>query len=62
MGPVSRSIDIYSFYYSDINLFLIMPAVNYVIYACSSSRKTPGVITVQELHTGEKHCCSYYSR
>ena len=29
-----------------------MLAVNYVIYGCSSSRKTTGVITVQELHTG----------
>ena len=26
-----------------------MPAVNYVIYGCSSSRETPGVITIQEL-------------
>ena len=31
-----------------------MPAVNYVIYRCSSSRTTPGFTTVQELHTGGK--------
>ena len=31
-----------------------MPVVNYVIYACSSSRTTPGVNTIQELHTGGK--------
>ena len=33
---------------------LIAPAVNYVIYGGSSSRTTPGVITVQGLHTGGK--------
>ena len=31
-----------------------MPALNYVIYGCSSSRTTQGVITIQELHTGGK--------
>ena len=31
-----------------------MPAVNYVIYGCSSSRISPGVITIQDLHTGGK--------
>ena len=31
-----------------------MIAVNYVIYACSSSRTAPGVIAIQELHTGVK--------
>ena len=31
-----------------------MPAVNYAIYGCSSSRTTPGVITIQDLHTGGK--------
>ena len=31
-----------------------MPAVNYVIYGCSSSRTTAGVVTVQEFHTGGK--------
>ena len=31
-----------------------MPAVNYVIYGCSSSRTTPGVITIQKIHTGGK--------
>ena len=31
-----------------------MPAVNYVIYGCSSSRTTPGVITIKELHSGGK--------
>ena len=33
---------------------LIMPPVNYVIYGCSSWRATPGVITIQVLHTGGK--------
>ena len=37
-----------------------MPAVNYVIYGCSSSRTTPGVITIQELHTGGKKPNSVY--
>ena len=27
-----------------------MPAVNYVIYGCSSSITTPGLITIQELY------------
>ena len=31
-----------------------MPAVKYVIYGCSSLRRTPGVISIQELHTGGK--------
>ena len=31
-----------------------MPVVNYVIYGCSSSTANPGVITIQELHTGGK--------
>ena len=31
-----------------------MPAVNYVIYGFSSLRITPGVITIEELHTGGK--------
>ena len=31
-----------------------MPAVNYVIDGCSSSRTTPGVITMQDLDTGGK--------
>ena len=31
-----------------------MPAVNYVIYGCSSSRTTLGVINIQELHNGGK--------
>ena len=31
-----------------------MPAVNYVIYGCSSSRTTPGVTTIHEPHTGGK--------
>ena len=38
-----------------------MAAVNYVIYGCTSSRTTPSVITIQDLHTGGKNCCSYYS-
>ena len=33
---------------------LIMSAVNYLIYGCSSSRTTPAVTTIQELHTGGK--------
>ena len=37
-----------------ICLWLIMPTINYVIYGCSSSRKTSGVITIQEVHTGGK--------
>ena len=31
-----------------------MPAVNNVVYGCSSSRITPGVMTIQELHNGGK--------
>ena len=31
-----------------------MPAVNYVIYGCSSSKTTSGVITIQELPTERK--------
>ena len=31
-----------------------MPAVGYVIYGCSYLRTTPGVINIQELHTGGK--------
>ena len=31
-----------------------MAAVNYVIYGCSCSGTTPGVITIHELHTGGK--------
>ena len=31
-----------------------MPAVNYVVYGCSSLRTTPRVATIQELHTGGK--------
>ena len=31
-----------------------MPAVNYVIYGCSSLRTTPGFVTIQVLHTGRK--------
>ena len=26
----------------------MMPGVNYVIYGCSSARKTPGVLTMEE--------------
>ena len=37
-----------------ICFFLNMPAVNYVIYVCSSSRTTPGVIIIQKLHNGGK--------
>ena len=32
-----------------------MPAINYVIHGCSSSRTSPGAITTQGLHTGEKN-------
>ena len=32
-----------------------MPTVNYVLYGCSSSRTTPGVIIIQELLTGEQN-------
>ena len=31
-----------------------MPAVNYVIHSCSSSREIPGVITIQEYYTDGK--------
>ena len=34
---------------------LIIPAGNYAIYGCSSSRTTSGVISIQELHTGGKY-------
>ena len=41
----------------------MMPGLNYVIYSCSSVRTTPGVSTYPGLaNTGEKYCCSYYSR
>ena len=33
---------------------MIIPAVKYVIYGCSSSKTTPGVINIQELQTGRK--------
>ena len=33
---------------------LIMSPVNYVIYGCSSSRTTAGVINIQGFHTGGK--------
>ena len=31
-----------------------MPAVNYLIYGCSSLRTTTGVITIQKIHIGGK--------
>ena len=31
-----------------------MPDINHIIYSCSSSRTTQGVITLQELHTVKK--------
>ena len=40
----------------------MMPDVNYVTYGCSPARKTPRNITILELDTGGKNCCSYYSR
>ena len=40
--PTSWSTDISSIYCSDINLFLIMPGVNYAINSCSFSRTTLG--------------------
>ena len=33
---------------------MIMLALDYVIYRCSSSRTTPGVITIEEVYTGGK--------
>ena len=60
MWPASWSADTPSFYifihlHFDIFCFsLIMPAVNYVAYGCSSSRTTSTVITMQEFHTGGK--------
>ena len=55
MWPASCSTNISSFYYSDINLFLIG-------YACCKIynirlllfESNAGVITIQELHTREK--------
>ena len=40
----------------------MMSGVNYVIYGCSSGRTTPGVSIYRSFNTGEKYCCSYYSR
>ena len=41
----------------------MMLGVNYVIYGCSSARKTPGVSrAIPELYTGGKYYCNYYSR
>ena len=41
----------------------MMLCVNYVIYGWSSARATPGVSLHQSLvNTGEKYCCSYYTR
>ena len=37
-----------------ISFKLIIPALNYVIYDCSSSRTTPGALTIQEFHTRGK--------
>ena len=39
----------------------MMSGVNYVRYGCSSAGTTPG-ISLPELNTGRKCCCSYYSR
>ena len=40
----------------------MIPGVNYVIYGCSSPRKTLEVSLYRSLNTGEKYYCSYYSR
>ena len=40
----------------------MMPGVNYVRYGCSSARTAPRSITILELNTGGKNCCSYYTR
>ena len=45
-----------------ICFLFMMPGVNYLIYGCSSARTTPRSITIPELNTGGKYCCSYYSR
>ena len=45
-----------------ICLWLMIPGVNYVIYGCSSPRKTLEVSLYRSLNTGEKYYCSYYSR
>ena len=37
-----------------------MPGVKYVIYDCSSTGTTPA-ISLPELNTGLKYCCSNYS-
>ena len=40
-----------------------MSGVNYVIYGCSCAGTFPGVSLYRSLaNTGEKYCCSYYSR
>ena len=31
-----------------------MPVVNYIVYGCAYVKTTPGVISIQELHTGGK--------
>ena len=42
--------DTSQFYYSDINLFLVMmPVVNYLIYGFSSVRTNPGVSLYRSL-------------
>ena len=55
MWPASWSNYISSFYYSDINLFLIHYACcKHAIYGCPYLRATPGVINIQEVHTEGK--------
>ena len=53
----------WSFFYSDINLFLIYEAwcklCNIWLHLCENNSWS---ITIPELNTGGKYCCSYYSR
>ena len=63
MWPASLSTDISSFYYSDINLFLIdytwCKLYNIWLLRCENNSRS---ITIQQLNTGGKHCFSYYTR
>ena len=60
MWPASWSTNIFKFYYSDINLFLIDDAWrklrNIWLFLCDNNSRS---ITVPELNTGEKSYCSY---
>ena len=63
MRPASWSDDKSSFYYSDINLFLIddtwCKLCNIWLLLCENNSRS---ITILDLNTGGKYCSSYYSR